>query len=190
VVSHDCQLEKEFNDRVRMLVEEGRSEAEAEAVADGDPTLDQFINVCPLIDPSCYRATWDSLSAGKVIGAFPVPGQEDRRISPSVVDLTFRATIDRNVVVARFASLSEDARAHLRYAIARTDVFRNPNVTAELERAVGKEITSVKRSKAEPLVVVLTLSDGTTAELVMRPAPVDTTGPQRRLPPSDRRKSS
>lgn len=49
VLSHDCELEKEFNERVVELVSAGMSEDAAIEEACVDPTLDPFAMVAPLL---------------------------------------------------------------------------------------------------------------------------------------------
>ncbi|HEX6038173.1 hypothetical protein, partial [Longimicrobium sp.] len=48
VLSHDCHLEKDFNERVRELIAAGMAQEEALDVASSDPALDPFAVVAPL----------------------------------------------------------------------------------------------------------------------------------------------
>jgi hypothetical protein len=129
VATHDCHLDREFNERVKALRKaEGLSLPEAEQRAEDDPELDRFISVCPLIPPTAYRADWPALARGEVIGAFPVPALPERGVDDLVANLTYRATIDRHTVVARAAVMTEEARTWLRFSLARTDVFRTPTI--------------------------------------------------------------
>jgi hypothetical protein len=70
------------------------------------------------------------------------------------------------------AVLSEDARTALRFALARNDAFRTPEIGFELEQAISKRIFSVHQHPDNPLVVVVELADGTVVELVKQPAEV------------------
>jgi hypothetical protein len=143
VVTQDCHIDREFNERVRQLRRDDKSLSldDAEAQAESDPDLDRFVSVCPLLPPAAtYRADWSAIARGEVIGAFPVPELDDRGIDRLVVDLTYRATIDRHTIVTRPAAIGAEARVWLKFNLARTDVFRTPEIGFELEQAVGKRI--------------------------------------------------
>jgi hypothetical protein len=186
VVTHDCHLDREFNERVKTLRRTEKLKLrEAEEAAEADPDLDRFINVCPLIPAAAYRADWDTLARGEPIGTFPVPALPARGVDDLVVDLTYRATIDRHTVVARAAALSEQTRTWLRFSLARTDVFRTPQIGFELEQAVGKRITAITAHSSNPLMVGLELSDGSTLELAHQPAEVGQGGTSRKRSPGD-----
>lgn len=183
VVSHDCHMEREFNDKVKELRKEGLSLRDAEASADANPALDRFLSLCPLVEPSHYKASWADISTGRIIGAFPVPPIVNADLPEMVIDLTYRATVDRHLIVGRIASMAESVRAHLRFALARVDAFRNPRVTPDLEDAIGQRIKSIECKETNPLILVLRLADGKSIELVNQPAAIKTTGTRRRLPP-------
>ena len=185
VVTHDCHTDREFNQRVRQLRHDDPhlSLTDAEALAEADDDLDRFVNVCPLLSPDAYRADWRAIAAGEVIGAFPVPELGDHAIDELVVDLTYRATIDRHSIVTRAAVISHDARVWLKYSLARTDVFRTPTIGFDLEQAVGKRIKAVIPHDQLPLMVTLELSDDTRLDLVHQPADVREGGAVRSQPP-------
>lgn len=185
VTTHDCQMDKEFIERIRQLRKGTQLPLDqAEQLAEADADLDRYINVSPLVPLSAVRADETNLRDNSVIGLFHIPERRERGIEESVADLTYRATVDRHTVVERLATLSETARLHLRYGLARLDSFRTPRIGFELEEAVGKRIASVSRHEANPLVVVLELADGTSLELVQQPAEIRTGGPSRTATPS------
>lgn len=186
VVTHDCHIDREFNERVRQLRRENRrlSLADAEGQAESDPDLDRFVNVCPLIPPAdAYRADWNAIARGEVIGAFPVPELDGGPVDQLVVDLTYRATIDRRTIVTRVAAIGDEARVWLKFSLARTDVFRTPEIGYELEQAVGRRIKAVIPNEHTPLMVTLELSDGARLDLVHQPAEVRQAGASRSRPP-------
>ena len=157
VCTHDCGLDKEFN-----------------AVVDD---LDRSFTVSPLVDPSTVLVAGKPvdrglLMGGHIVGYLPVPELRvgDSVVVPeSVVDLTYRATLDRTAYTQRISCISEPARERLRFALAKLDVLRTPSLEVQLSAAVGQKITSAKVSKSNPLVVELTLADGSRIELLKKP---------------------
>ncbi len=185
VTTHDCGHDKEFNAVVdRLLEERGIREEDSEelfavmAEVEADPTLDREFQVSPLLDPTTVEVAGRSvdqslLLGGRVIGYLPVPplvvaGVEV--IPQAVVDLSYRVTVDRIGYVSRLTSVSEEARQLLRYALARLDVLRTPPLEAALSEAVGQEIKSARIDKRNPLIVKLTLADGSVLELLQKPS--------------------
>ncbi len=174
VCSHDCGLDKEFN---AVLDRQGSQDHEAIALVEQRDDLDRTFSVSPLVAPESVRVAGEVvdrglLMAGRVIGYLPVPEfvVNGRVVIPeSVVDLTYRATIDRLAYTQRLTCVSESTRERLRYALARLDVLRTPTWEAQLAEAVGQEILSVRVSKKNPLIVQLRLADGSSVELLQRP---------------------
>ncbi len=181
VCSHDCGLDKEFNGVVDRLtspagshrIEESTAIAEAEARDD----LDRTFTVSPLVPPDQVLVAGEpvdrgSLMAGHIVGYLPVPPLviDGRLIIPeSVVDLSYRSTLDRLATTRRITCISEEAREQLRYALARLDVLRSPTLEIQLSAAIGQQITSARVSKKNPLVVELLLGDGSTVRLLKTP---------------------
>lgn len=187
VASHDCHLDREFNERVKELRKtEKLSLREAEQRAEDDPDLDRFVNLCPLLPASSYRADPAALARGDVIGAFAIPALPEHGVDDLVADLTYRATIDRHAIITRAGAMSDEVRAWFRFSLARSDTFRTPTVGFDLEEAVGKRIKAVARHSSNPLIVGLELSDGSTLELVNQPAEVQTGGTSRKRSPGSR----
>lgn len=180
VCSHDCGLDKEFN----AVVHRHQLDDEAAVAAvEARPDLDRNFTVSPLVAPDAVVVAGEpvdrqALMAGRVIGYLPVPALElnGRVVIPeSVVDLSYRATIDRFSYTQRLTCISESARERLRYALARLDVLRTPTLETQLEAVVGQTITSVAVSRKNPLMVDIRLADGTTIQLLQKPGspPVD-----------------
>jgi hypothetical protein len=168
VTSHDCHFDKDWNRRRTRLIKAGASEEEAERVVEDDESLDRTFSASPLIYPDELGLDRGNLISGKVVGYLPVPSHHDGLVPDSVVDLTYRATLDRLDVV-RIACVSNVARAQLRYALARLDSLRATSLGFEIEAVVGRHIEKVTISKANPLLVRLQLEGGDTIELLQQP---------------------
>ncbi len=178
VTSHDCQLEKEWNRRRSELLAYGLAEEEAEAAADADTSLDRTFVGSPLIDPNDLTTVdRGNLLGGRIVGYLPVPPSEDGTIPESVVDLTYRCTLDRFDVV-RVASLTSLARSQLRYALVRLDALRTPHLDLEVESVIGCRIEAATVPKKDPLTVRLHLDDG--REIVLLQQPGEPQGPSAR----------
>ena len=182
VVTHDCHLDKEFLERYEALRKQGTRKADALRMAESDPDLDRFLVVSPIIPVTAFRSTPDAIAGQSVIGLFGVPALPRVNLTASAVDVTFRATIDRHLVLRRVASLTEAARAAFRLALARSDAFRTPTIGFEIEAAVGKRIKGIRTVAGNPLLIALDLSDGSSLALVQQPADIDHDGPGRTRP--------
>lgn len=181
VCSHDCGLDKEFNAVVERLMEltgeNPLDEATAVAEAEARDDLDRSFTVSPLVHPDKVMVAGvpvdhGSLMGGHIVGYLPVPALiigGSVVIPESVVDLTYRATLDRLAYTQRITSVSEEVREQLRFALARLDVLRTPSLEIQLSAAVGQEIKSAKVSKKNPLIVELVLGDGSTVQLLKKP---------------------
>ena len=181
VCSHDCGLNKEFNAVVDELTKPSEGERvdedTAQAMTESREDLDRSFTVSPLVDPSTVLVAGKPvdrglLMGGHIVGYLPVPELRvgDSVVVPeSVVDLTYRATLDRTAYTQRISCISEPARERLRFALAKLDVLRTPSLEVQLSAAVGQKITSAKVSKSNPLVVELTVADGSRIELLKKP---------------------
>ena len=172
VVTHDCQLDKEWNQRVRDLERGGTATEQAEAEATADTTLDRTLVVSPLVDPSELRGGRGNLLAGRVIGYLPVPTHPDQLVDECVVDLTYQCTVDRLDVV-KVASISERARKQLRYARIQLDALRTADLGFEVEAVVGRAIQRVEVPARDPLTVRIQLDDGQVIQLLQQPGAPD-----------------
>lgn len=168
VLTHDCQLDKEWNQRVRELQRGGMAEEEAELEATSDRTLDRTLVVSPLVDPDDLRGGRGNLLAGKVIGYLPVPTHPEHLVDECVVDLTYQCTVDRLDVI-KVASISEAARKQLRYALIQLDALRTAELGFEIEVVIGRTIREVEIPARHPLTVRIQLDDGQIIELLQQP---------------------
>jgi hypothetical protein len=168
VITHDCQLDKEWNLGVRELERSGMPREVAEQEASSDLFLDRTLVVSPLVDPSGLRGGRGNLLAGKVIGYLPVPTHPDNLVSECVVDLTYKCTIDRLDVV-KVASITEAARKQLRYALIQLDALRTADLGFEVEAVVGRTLRTVEVPARDPLTVRLELDDGQVIQLLQQP---------------------
>lgn len=172
VVTHDCQLDKEWNQRVNELKRAGMELEQAEEEATADMTLDRTLVVSPLVDPDDLRKERGNLLAGRVIGYLPVPQHPENLVDECVVDLTYKCTIDRLDVV-KVTSISESARKQLRYALIQLDVLRTANLGFEVEAVVGRTIRNVEVPKKSPLEVRIQLDDDQVIQLLQQPTTPD-----------------
>ncbi len=172
VLTHDCQLEKEWNQRVRELERSGMSTERAETEATADATLDRTLVVSPLVDQNELRDGRGNLLAGKVIGYLPVPAHPDNLVAECVADLTYQCTVDRLDVV-KIVSITETARKQLRYALIQLDALRTADLGFEVEAVVGRTIHKVEVPARDPLTVHIHLDDGQVIQLLQQPGSPD-----------------
>jgi hypothetical protein len=172
VVTHDCQLDKEWNQRVRELLRSGMAEEQAELEATSDRTLDRTLVVSPLVDPDDVRGGRGNLLAGKVIGYLPVPTHPEHLVDECVVDLTYQCTVDRLDVI-KVASISEAARKQLRYALIQLYALRTAELGFEIEAVVGRTIRKVEIPARRPLTVRIQLDNGQVIQLLQQPGTPD-----------------
>ncbi len=182
VTSHDCHFDKEWNIRRRQLIREGVNEEQAGLIAEGDHSLDRNFTASPLIYATEVDRDQGMLLAGRIVGYLPVPGSDDGFVPESVVDLTYRVTLDR-MDVMRVASVSVETRMHLRYALAQLDSLRATSVGFELERVIGRQINTVTFPSENPLYVRLHIDDGSTIDLLKKPDEPQEGAPGRTAPP-------
>lgn len=175
VVTHDCQLDKEWNRRVRELEKDGMPSEDARAAAEADPTLDRTLVVSPLVDPDDLRGDRGNLLAGRVIGYLPVPAHPDRLVNECLVDLTYQCTIDRLDVV-KVTSIKEAARKQVRYALIQLDALRTADLGFEVEAVVRRTIQKVEVPTRDPLSVRIELDDGQVIQLLQQPGTPDQDG--------------
>lgn len=187
VVSHDCHLDKELHLVARALLRANpdRDENWAYEKAEPDDTLDHVIVSQPDRQPDDVSVgDTNMLLAGRIVGFFPVPASPQHGLtSPAVVDLGHRTTVDRLTLTRRLASITDDARLMLRYALARMDSLRTPDLTAELEAAVGERVTGIERPTGKRVTLVITLEDGNTFEVLPGPGTTPLDGPRRQAFP-------
>lgn len=188
VLSHDCHLDKEINIAARALMKKDPklSEAAAFEIAEGDDELDRYVIVSPIIDADQLLAARDQnslsdLIAGRTIGYFPLPDSPSRNLEGVVVDLSYRTTVDRLTLVERLCSLTDPARLQLRYALARMDSLRTPDVGDNLVAAVGQRIVDIKLPRRGNQVITLLLENGKSVEVLPKPGDTPQDGPARKI---------
>ena len=172
VVSHDCQLEKDFNERVRALIAEGAGLDDARSMASDDPLLDRWAVVAPLVAYDKIPAHRHAgIRAGDRIGYFALdalPGAN----ADLVVDLGRLATVDVRLLPQsrKVASLAPTSAAELRYKLAEAYALRDLSVIRELESMAGRRILraeALPKSKKKS-ALLLHLDDGGTMHLEVR----------------------
>lgn len=177
VTSHDCHHDKEWNSARSRFLKAGHGPEEAEVLAEADLTLDRHFHASPLVPiedlPSSERGNY---RAGRVVGYFPIPDSPDGAFPESVVDLTYRCTIDKQAISNRRWCLDGGSRDKLRYAIARFDSFRSFGLGESIEEAIGRTITAIEIDNSNRLVVDMALDDGSALRLVQPPADPDPSG--------------
>lgn len=187
VVSHDCHLDKELHLAARALLRAnpGWDEDRAYEKAEADDTLDRHVIVSPLVSPHDVPVEDKSmLHAGRIVGFLPVPASPRHGLTtPALVDLGHRTTVDRLTLTRRLASITDIARLQLRYALARMDSLRTPDLNVELEAAVGQRVTGIERPTGKRATLVITLEDGSALEVLPRPGQTPLDGPRRQAVP-------
>jgi hypothetical protein len=172
VVSHDCQLEKDFNERIRELMSGGTPEAAAVEQASADPELDPFAVVAPLQPYSAFpQSRWAGIRSGDRIGYFPMDALPMDG-GDYAVDLGKLATVSVRTLPqsAKVASLAPTSTAELRYKLAEAYAIRDLSVLTELEAMVGQTILraeAVPRNRKKS-ALVLHLDNGEIVHLEVR----------------------
>lgn len=171
IVSHDCELEKDFNERVGELVSSGLGVDEARHDASADPTLDPLVVVAPLLPYSRLPAHRHAgIRSAQRIGYLPLPPLPGAGASEYLVDLGRLATVDFLLLATKLASLSGAATSVLRYKLSEAYASRDLTVIRELEALVGETITAVEAlpKGAKKTALCLTLASGDTVHLEIR----------------------
>lgn len=159
VLSHDCHLDKDFNERVRALVQnEGVPLDDAIAQASADDSLDPVAVVAPLQPYSAIP--WHrhaGIRSGDRIGYYALDALSGDG-GDYVVDLGRACTVSVRLLpqAAKVASLSPGSAAELRYKLAEAYAIRDLSVIAELEAMIGQRILraeALPKSKKKSAVV-------------------------------------
>ena len=171
VTSHDCHHDKEWNEEVARLIRSGVTPADAGEQAATNENLDRTFQASPLVPLDDFPPTKrNGLHRGQTVGYLPVPDNLDLGIPPSVVDLTYRVTIDRLSIERRICGLNEPGRGQLRLALARFDALRSVSLGFDIETVVGRQITDVQVTKGNAIEIVLTLDNGESLRFLQQPA--------------------
>lgn len=190
VLSHDCEIDKEFNEHADALVRDGVPEEEALARAGSEPGLDRYILVSPLLpydEQELASTRWDAVRAGQKIGYFPLPPMPAYEDAEYFVHLSRICTVERRLLSPAYkaASLSEQGRSLLRFKLAEALSSRNLSVVARLEAAIGHQITDVRtiKVKRQDATVMLVLDDCSEIQVGAR-ADMEVPAPERTRPAS------
>jgi hypothetical protein len=178
IVSHDCALDKEFNEYVRQLEGEGLSAEEAIKTAESKSDLDETLLVAPLLFlseiPRAYHASIDQKIGYFALADLPVlPGE---RLVANLHQLT---TVDHRLIARTIASLSPIAVSRLRFKLAEVFSYRSISSLASLSKLVGQQVIDIQvhdhGSKKKKLSrMTLVLADNSTVQLdISTPDPVD-----------------
>lgn len=177
VLSHNCEIDKDFNEAVdRLVAEEGLDDDEAMRRASHDWDLDRYIVVAPLLSYGEIAAhRHEGIRSGQRIGYFPLPPIPGFGTSDFAVHLSRVSTVERRLLRTglKVASLATASGKRLQYKIAEVFASRRLTLLSEIEAAVGREIVQVKALKESrrKVTVALELDDGTDLHLETRPTP-------------------
>jgi hypothetical protein len=204
VITHECDIQKDFNALGRTLKRnEGISNEEIEDRLGERTDLDKYVVVAPVLTYEEIALQWPEelrtedrigdVRRGTRMDFFPMPAHPDGLLPASAVSFARMATIERKLLVNAFhvAALAEPARSVLRYKLASSFSFRDVSVVAEIEAAVGQRIerTSVtpipqKKGEKKNVSVALYLDNGEVIHLQGAPIrEVLVEGPSRPKPP-------
>lgn len=174
VVSHDCLLDKQFNELVTQLLKAGASLEKAQQIAAERPDLDESVLISPLLllaeIPSAYHS-----GIQQRIGYFPlppIPGYGDRDF---VVDLSQVTTVDWRLLPDTRISLSEESVNRLRFKLAEMFAYRGLSSLGQLTSIIGQRISDVKileQSKKKSRLI-LTLEDGSSRAVEIKSPEAD-----------------
>lgn len=175
VLSHDCEIDKEFNEHVEMLVREGVPEDEAERRASSLPGLDRYILVSPLLpytEGELAPGRWEAVRTGKKTGYFPLPPMPVYEDAEFFIHLSRICTVERRLLssTCKVASLGEPARSLLRFKLAEAHASRNLAVVSKLEAAIGRTVVDVRtlKVKRQEATVALVMEDGSEVQVGAR----------------------
>lgn len=189
VLSHDCQLDKEINIAARALMKKDKNLSEDEAFAESEKNdeLDRFVLVSPIVDTALLFAARDEnslsdIQLGRAVGYYPLPDEPSLSLQGVVVDLSYRTTVDRLTLTNRLVSLSDPARLQLRYALARMDSLRTPDLSSDLTGAVGQKIVDIQLPKKGRQTITLILDNGKSIEVLPKPGNTSQDGLSQSIP--------
>lgn len=160
VLSHECELQKDWNALRKHFVVSGVSADQALRLANERVDVDRFAVVSPILTYAELAAEWPEelrtearladVRRGQRVSCLPLPSHPEGVWSDVVVSLGRAATVERSLLRPdrRLASLTPSARGVLRHKLERTYATRDLSVLDELEAAVGQTITDVR---VEPL---------------------------------------
>lgn len=144
VLSHDCEIDKEFNEQV-----------------------DRHVLVTPLLPyDEAVAPTWkhEGIRQSNRVGYIPLPPMPDYEGAEFFVHLARISTVDRQLLATHYkvVSLSEPARSLVRFKLAEALASRNLSVVSKLEAAVGRHIVDVRtlKTRSASATIALVLDNG------------------------------
>lgn len=172
ILSHDCELEKDFNERVRQLMDQGESEEVAIDRAEADPSLDPLAVIAPLLPYTEFaERLHPGIRSGQRIGVFPIdqlPGDGGNY----VVDLFRPVTVSVRLLpmAGKVGSLARQEVFDLRYKLSEAYASRDLAVITEIEAIIGRTILRIEAlpKGAKKTALVLHLDDGDSVHLEIR----------------------
>lgn len=177
VLSHDCEIDKDFNEEVeRLVAEQEVAEQEAMRQVSRDRALDRYITVAPLLSYGEIAGHKHAgIRSGQRIGYLPLPAIPRFGPADFAIHLSRTATVERHLLRAglKIASLAADSVKRLQYKIAEVFASRRLALLSQIESAVGHEIIEVRALKEsrKKVTVALMLDDGTDLHVETKPAP-------------------
>jgi hypothetical protein len=185
VLSHDCELDKEFNEQVDHYLRDhpDASEDEACALIAARPDVDRHVQVAPLLpydETVVPAARHEGIRQAHKIGYVPVPAMADYGNTEFFIALNRVSTVGRELLPTHYKviSLSEVARQLLRFKLAEALASRNVVLVSALEAALGRTIREVRpmKSRNTTATIGLLLDDGSEVQVE---AKIDKPGPAR-----------
>jgi hypothetical protein len=171
VVSHDCTIDKDFNEVFSALMKSGLSVEEARDRAGNDPKLDEFIQVAPVISLAELPPAKQQGIAQRM-GYFALEPSIELGASTMVADLLQISTIDWRLLGKRRLSLSDRNVGVLRYKLVELFAYRTTTID-KIEELVGKRLVSVSNESRKRGTVRATLhfEDRHTCTVELRDVP-------------------
>lgn len=177
VLSHDCELDKEFNRAVSEYLESGDiTEEEAIARASADSSLDPYVLVTPVLGYEVVpEEMHEGIRQGQTIGYFPIPPAPLFDDEELLLDLRRVTTVDRQLITRyeKLASLTQEAAGVLRYKLSEAMAWRSLAVLPEIEAMVGQTVRDleISRKSRKKTALALHLGDGSVVHLEIRTPP-------------------
>jgi hypothetical protein len=173
VLSHDCEIDKEFNRERERLVAAGYDEDHATAEASENETLDPHVLLSPLLPYEEAPIDQHSgIRSGGRIAFFPVPPSPIFDDEEFFADLGRICTVERKLVLRyrQLASIGGVAAGVLRYKLSEALASRDLATLAELQAIVGQQITGleIESKTKKSTALIMHLGDGTTLHMEIR----------------------
>jgi hypothetical protein len=181
VVTHDCALDKQFNELVDELVRQGFARPEAVAAAGVQEDLDPLVLIAPLMLYTEIPQGWhQGIRDGNRIGYFPLPSIPGLPQHSFAVDLSQMTTVHWRLLSPTIASLARPNVGRLRYKLSEMFAFRHLSALGEIAEIVGQRIVEieVQKKSAKKASLILHLEDGSLRHVAIYPPPEDEAEPE------------